>query len=196
MEERVLPALRRTVLLVAFRVTSTGGHLNACGTHRRARPRHIWPGTSAYLQRMCRACPGCRLADIAKIRCADLVYSFPAEAPGCHLWICLLPEQKFSCAGTEHYVVAARGTTSFAMAEDAAEQILVRWHPRPRRRCGGALAFPTLLSWTKTASVWVPLCMDTWCVAMTHVIPDRNKCPSQPNETYHPGCHEEGVTAL
>ena len=176
--------------MVAFRVKSTGGHLNAYVTYRRARPRHIWPGMSAYIQRMCQACPGCSLAAIAKMRCADLVYSFPTEAPVCHLLICLLLEQKFSLAGTEHDVVAARGMTSCAMAEDTAEQMLVRWHPRPRRRCGGALAFPTLLSWTKTASVWVPLCMEAWCVAMTHVIPGRNKCPSQPNETYPPGCHE------
>lgn len=71
---------------------------------------------------MCRACPGCSLSNITKNMCADLVYSFPIEAPMRVLFVDIYAAgAKFNFVGTKHYLIAACGMTSIAIAEDTAE---------------------------------------------------------------------------
>ena len=83
----------------------------------------FWPGMYAYIKKMCIACPGCSLSNITKSRVADLVYSFPIEAPMRVLFVDIYAAgAEFNFEGTKHYLIAACGMSTFAIAEDTAEQ--------------------------------------------------------------------------
>ena len=72
---------------------------------------------------MCNSCPGCSLSNITKKRSADLVYSFPIEAPMRVLFVDIYAAgADFNFVGTKYYLIAACGMTSFAIAEHTAEQ--------------------------------------------------------------------------
>ena len=74
-------------------------------------------------KKMCNSCPGCSLSNITKNRSADLVYSFPIEAPTRVLFVDIhAAGTEFNFVGTKHYLIAACDMTSFAIAEDTAEQ--------------------------------------------------------------------------
>ena len=63
------------------------------------------------------------LSNLTNNRSADLVYSFPIEAPMRVLFCDIYAAgAQFSSVGTKHYLIAACGMTSFAIAEDTAEQ--------------------------------------------------------------------------
>ena len=120
---RIVPAQMKNIIFVAFHANPIGGHLNAYRTYHRIRQRYFWPGMYQYIKAMCKSCPGCSLSNITKNRCADLVYSFPIEAPMRVLFVDIYAagaEGNFE--GTKHYLIAACGMTSFAVAEDTAEQ--------------------------------------------------------------------------
>ena len=77
----------------------------------------------AYIKKMCQAYPGFSLSNITRSRVADLVYSFPIEAPMRVLFVDIYAAgAEFNYEGTKHYLIAACGMTTFAIAEDTAEQ--------------------------------------------------------------------------
>ena len=80
-ELRIVPSSMVNIIFVAFHANPIGGHLNPYRTYHRMRQQYFWPGMHQYIKRMCKACPGCGLSNITKNRCADLVYSFPIDAP-------------------------------------------------------------------------------------------------------------------
>ena len=72
---------------------------------------------------MCKACPGCNLANLSLRRSADLVYSFPIEAPMLVLHVDIYTvgvEQNFE--GTQYYLIASCGMTGFSVCEDTPKQ--------------------------------------------------------------------------
>jgi hypothetical protein len=72
---------------------------------------------------MCNACPGGSLSSVTKNRSADLVYSFPIEAPMKVLFVDIYAAgAELNAVGTKHYLIAACGMAYFAIAEDTAEQ--------------------------------------------------------------------------
>ena len=91
-ELKIVPQSLRNIISIAFNANpiGIGGHLNTYRTYHRVRQRYSWPGMFQYTKRMCQTCPGCRLSNLTKNRSADLVYSFPIEAPMrvfyCSLW--------------------------------------------------------------------------------------------------------------
>ena len=122
-ELRVVPASLVNIIFVAFHANPIGGHLNPYRTYHRIRQRYFWPGMYQYIKRMCKACPGCSLSNITKNRCADLVYSFPIDAPMRVLFVDIYAAgSEFNFEGTKHYLIAADGMTSFAICEDTPEQ--------------------------------------------------------------------------
>ena len=63
------------------------------------------------------------MSNITKNRSADLVYSFPIEAPMRVLFVDIYAAgAEFNFLVTKHYLIAACGMASFAIAEDTAEQ--------------------------------------------------------------------------
>ena len=78
---------------------------------------------TSKLKKMCRACPGCSLSNITKSRVADIVYSLPIEVPMRVLFVDIYAAgAEFNFEGTKHYLIAACGMSTFAIAEDTAEQ--------------------------------------------------------------------------
>ena len=123
MDLRIVPTSMRNIMFVAFHANPIGSHLNAYRTYHRIRQRYFWPGMFQYIKKMCNACPGCSLSNITKNRSADLVYSFPIEAPMKVLFVDIYAAgAEFNFVGTKYYLIAACGMTSFAIAEDTAEQ--------------------------------------------------------------------------
>ena len=122
-ELRIVPTSLVNIIFIAFHANPIGGHLNVYRTYHRIRQRYFWPGMYQYIKRMCKACPGCGLSNITKNRCADLVYSFPMDAPMKVLFVDIYAAgTEFNFEGTRHYLIAACGMTSFAVCEDTAEQ--------------------------------------------------------------------------
>ena len=67
---------------------------------------------------MIRACPGCSLSNLTRHQAANLVYSFPIDAPIQGLFIDIYAagaEANFD--GTKHYLIAADDMTSFAFTQ-------------------------------------------------------------------------------
>ena len=76
----------------------------------------------SYIKKMCSACPGCSLSSITKSRVADLVYSFPIEAPMKVLFVDIYAAgAEFNFEDTKHYLIAACGMTSFVVCDPTAE---------------------------------------------------------------------------
>jgi hypothetical protein len=122
-ELRIVPSSMVNIIFVAFHANPIGGHLNPYRTYHRIRQRYFWPGMYQYIKRMCKACPGCGLSNITKNRCADLVYSFPIDAPMRVLFVDIYAAgAEFNFDGTRHYLIAACGMTSFGICEATAEQ--------------------------------------------------------------------------
>ena len=68
------------------------------------------------------SCSGCSLSNITNNRSAELVYSFPIEAPMRVVFRDIYAAgADFNFVGTKHYLIASCGMTSFAIAEDTTE---------------------------------------------------------------------------
>ena len=120
---RIVPASLVNIIFVAFHANPIGGHFNDYRTFHRIRQRYFWPEMFLYIRRMCRACPGCRMSNLTRRRTADLVYSFPIDAPMRVLMVDIYAAgAEFNFEGTKHYLIAACGMISFVITEDAAEE--------------------------------------------------------------------------
>ena len=125
MEVQIVPASLVNILYMAFHANPIAGHLNPYQTYHRIRQRYFWPGMYQYIKRMCKTCPGCGLSNITKNRYADLVYSFPIDAPMRVLFVDIYAAStEFNFEGTRHYLIAACGMTSFGVCKATAEQSL------------------------------------------------------------------------
>ena len=72
---------------------------------------------------MCKACPGCSLYNITQNRCADLVHSFPIDAPIQFLFVDIYAAgTEINFDGTKHYLIGACGMTSFGIYGPTLEQ--------------------------------------------------------------------------
>ena len=70
-----------------------------------------------------KSCPVCSLLTVTRNSCADLVYSFPIDAPMKVLFVDIYAAStEFNFEGTRHYLIAACGMASFAVCEDTAEK--------------------------------------------------------------------------
>jgi hypothetical protein len=106
-ELKIVPESLRNIIFVAFHANPIGGHLNAHRTYHRICQRYFWPGMYQYIKKMCNSCPGCSLANITKNRSADLVYSFPIEAPMKVLFVDIYAAgAEINFVGTKHYLIA------------------------------------------------------------------------------------------
>ena len=118
---KIVPESLMNIIFVALHSNSIGVHLNAHMTYHRVCQRYFWPGMYQYIKKMCNSCPGCSLSNITKNRSADLVYSFPIEAPMRVLFVDMYAAgAELNFVGIKHYLIAACGMTSFAIAEDTA----------------------------------------------------------------------------
>ncbi len=80
--------------------------------------RFYWPGMYKYIDRMCRACPGCNLANPTNSKSAKLIYHFPIEAPMMVLHIDGYSAGKqIGFKGSERYIIACCGMCTFAAME-------------------------------------------------------------------------------
>jgi len=121
-ELRVVPTSLVNTIFVAFHANPVGGHLNAYRTYHRIRQRYFWPHMFQYIKKMCKRCPGCSLSNITRNRSADLVYSFPIDAPMRVLFVDIYAAgAEFNYVETNYYLIAACGMTAFAVCEDTAE---------------------------------------------------------------------------
>jgi hypothetical protein len=75
------------ILFVAFHTNPIGGHFNTYHTLHCMRLWFYWPGMFKYIKGMCRACPGCTLANPTHSKSAKLVYHFSIKAPMMVLYI-------------------------------------------------------------------------------------------------------------
>ena len=118
---QIVPPSLRNIIFVAFHSNPIGGHFNAYRTFHRLRLRYYWPGMYKYVERMCRACPGCALSNPTKSRSSELVYNFPIEAP----WN-VIHVDAYQCGksqgfeGSEVYVIALCGMCTFSSVESVA----------------------------------------------------------------------------
>lgn len=115
---QLVPRTLRNIVFVAFHTNPIGGHFNAARTFHRIRLRFYWPNMYKYIDRMCRACPGCVLANRTKSKSAELVYNFPIEAPFLVLHVDIYVAGKFAgFEGCTVFLIACCGMCSFACME-------------------------------------------------------------------------------
>ena len=116
-ELKIVPQSLRNIIFVVFHGNPIDGHLNAYRTYHKIRQCYFWPGMFQYVKRMCQTCPGCSLSNLTKNRSADLVYSFPIEAPMKVLFVDIYAAgAEFNFVCTKHYLIAACGVTSFVIS--------------------------------------------------------------------------------
>lgn len=114
----IVPKSLRNIVFVAFHANPIGGHFNAARTFHRIRLRYFWPFMYKYIDRMCSACPGCALSNRVKAKSAELVYSFPIEAPFLVLHVDIYVAGKFAgFEGCTVFLIACCGMCSFACME-------------------------------------------------------------------------------
>ncbi len=78
---QLLPSEFFNIIFIAFHTNPIGGHFNTYHTLHCMRLWFYWPGMYKYIKQMCRACPGCNLANPTNSKSTELVYNFPIEAP-------------------------------------------------------------------------------------------------------------------
>ena len=114
----LVPSQFRNIIFVAFDVNPIGAHLNPYRTFHRIHLRFYWPGMNAYITRMCRACPGCALANPHKSKSNKLICIFLIEAPMMVLHIDTYQAGAVTgFEGSEVYLIACCGMCSFAAME-------------------------------------------------------------------------------
>ena len=114
----IVPSSLRNIIFVAFHSNPIGGHFNTVRTLHRIRLRFYWPHMYQYINKLCRACPGCALANPTHSKSSQLVYNFPIEAPFKVLYVDGYNAGKFTgFEDTETYVIACCGMCTFACME-------------------------------------------------------------------------------
>ncbi len=115
---QLVPSEFFNILFIAFHTNPIGGHFNTYHTLYHMRLRFYWPGMYKYINRMCRACPGCNLANPTNSKSAGLIYHFPIEAPMMVLHINGYSAGKqVGFEGSETYIIACYGMCTFAAME-------------------------------------------------------------------------------
>jgi hypothetical protein len=106
------------ILFVPFHTNPIGRHFNTYHTFHFMHIQFYWPGMFKYIKRMCRACPGCALANPSHSKSAELVYHFPIEAPMMVLHIDgYLAGKQVGFEGSEIYLNACCKMSTFAAME-------------------------------------------------------------------------------
>ena len=78
---QLVPSEFFNIIFIAFHTNPISGHFNTYHTLHCMCLRFYWPGMYKYIKQMCRACPGCNLANPTNSKSTELVYNFPIEAP-------------------------------------------------------------------------------------------------------------------
>jgi hypothetical protein len=68
---QLVPAVFYNIIFIAFHTNPIGGHFNTYHTLHCMRLWFYWPGMFKYIKRMCRACPGCTLANPTHSKSAE-----------------------------------------------------------------------------------------------------------------------------
>jgi len=120
---QIVPSSLCNAIFIAFHANPIGGHLNAFRTFHRIRQRFFWPGMYQYVKRLIASCPGCCQSNNTQKRSADLVYSFPIDAPMLVLMVDIyMAGADINFEGNKYYLVAACGMTAFAICEPTPTQ--------------------------------------------------------------------------
>jgi hypothetical protein len=115
---QLVPSEFFNILFIAFNTNPIGGHLNTYHTLHCMRIWFYWPGMYKYIDCMCRACPGCNLANPTNSKSAELIYHFPIEAPMMVLHINGYSAGKqVGFEGSKMYIIACCGMCTFAAME-------------------------------------------------------------------------------
>jgi hypothetical protein len=115
---QLVPANFFNILFVAFHANPIGKHFNTYHTFHCMRIQFYCPGKFKYIERMCRACPGCALANPSHSKSAKLVYHFPIEAPMMVLHIDGYSAGKqVGFEGSEIYLIACCRMSTFTAME-------------------------------------------------------------------------------
>jgi hypothetical protein len=115
---QIVPLDLCNILFVAFHSNPIGGHLNSTRTLHRLRMRYFWPEMYSYVVRMCKACPGCALANPTQKTSSDLIYHFPIEGSFKVLFVDAYSAGKYlGFEGSEDYLIASCGMTTFSIME-------------------------------------------------------------------------------
>jgi hypothetical protein len=115
---QLVPSQFRNIIFVAFHANPIGAHLNPYCTFHRVRLCFYWPGMYAYITKMCRACPGCALANPHESRSNEFIYNFPIKAPMMVLHVDAYQAGAVKgFEGSEVYLIACCGMCSFAAME-------------------------------------------------------------------------------
>ena len=115
---QIVPREFYNIIFIAFHTNPIGGHLNPYRTLHRIRLRFYFPGMYSYITKMCRACPGCALANPTHSKSSELIYNFPVEAPFSVMHFDAYSAGKHSgFEGAECYLIGCCGMTSFACME-------------------------------------------------------------------------------
>ncbi len=115
---QLVPSEFFNIIFIAFHTNPIGGHFKTYHTLHCMRLWFYWPGMYKYIERMCRACPGCNLANQTNSKFTELVYNFPIEAPMMVLHIDGYSAGKqIGFEGSETYLIACCGMCTFAAME-------------------------------------------------------------------------------
>jgi hypothetical protein len=115
---QLVPSKSFNILFIAFHTNPIGGHINTYHTLHCMRLWLYWPGMYKYINCMCRACPGCNLANPTNSKSAELIYHFPIEAPMMVLHIDgYSAEKQVGFEGSKTYIIACCGMCTFAAME-------------------------------------------------------------------------------
>ena len=85
--------------------------------------RYFWPHLFKYCTKLVRSCSGCVLSNLYNSLSSELVYGFPVDVPMLVLHVDIyVAGTEFNFEGNRHYLIAACGMTTFAVAEPTATQ--------------------------------------------------------------------------
>ncbi|KAL7504453.1 hypothetical protein ACHAXN_002097, partial [Cyclotella atomus] len=117
-ELQVVPKPLQNIVFCAFHANPIGGHFNSFRTFHRIRLRFFWPRMFTYIEKLCKQCAGCRLANPGINKSSELVYNFPVTEP-----MAVVHLDAYSAGslktydGVSSYLVAACNMTTFGNME-------------------------------------------------------------------------------
>jgi hypothetical protein len=117
-ELQVVPKPLQNVVFCAFHANPIGGHFNSFRTFHRIRLRFFWPRMFTYIEKLCKQCAGCRLANPGINKSSELVYNFPVTEPMAVVHLDAYSAGSLTTYdGVSSYLVAACNMTTLGIME-------------------------------------------------------------------------------
>ena len=115
---QLVPRELMNIPFVTFHSNAMSGHLNTYRTLHCLRLWFYWPGMYSYIKQICKACPGCALANPTLSKSSELVYNHPVEAPFLVMHFDAYATGKHAdFEGSKRYLLGCCGMTGFACME-------------------------------------------------------------------------------